>query len=151
MITYISKILDKIAEISAPLTKIGREILYKNRDILVFSIGLVLYFHFFYQVMMEMIYNMDGILRWLDRLNPIGKGCLLLPCLLIFIVLIEFVIRFFTTNKKMARLPSINNAEFILIRTQPNNQNKETNSTSSNSNSPKSSKKISKFFTDSRS
>jgi hypothetical protein len=100
MITYISKVLDKIAEILAPLTKIGREIVYKNRDILAFSIGLVLYFHFFYQVMMEMIYNMDGILRWLERLNPIAKGCLLLPGLLILIVLIEVVIRFFTPNKK---------------------------------------------------
>jgi preprotein translocase subunit SecG len=114
MIAYISRLFDKMLEASSPLTKIGREILYKNREILAFSIGIALYFHFFYRVMMEMIYNIDGILRWFERLNPIGKGCLLLPCLFILIVLIEVVIKFFTPNKKKIDTSNfINKKKFV--------------------------------------
>ena len=114
MMEYIRKLFDKILEILSPLTKNIRLVLYKNREIIAFSIGVILYFHFFARLTILVLYNFDGILRGLERTNPIAKGCLLIPGLFILVVLIEVLINLLTPNKKKIDTSNfINNHKFV--------------------------------------
>jgi hypothetical protein len=111
---YISKLFDKILQILSTLARLILEKGLKNKQIIAFIIGIILYFDFFNRVGMLIIYNLDGIVHNLEKRSPITKGILIVPLIFILIVLIEVLISFVTPNKKKIDTSNIiNDKKFV--------------------------------------